>query len=69
MKPSRLIFAFLLGGIVIATCAGRVGLAILLAMFLMFLIVISLLAGAFRNESTEPRLPGANPPEDRAPRD
>ena len=51
MKPSSLIFAFLLGGIVTAIFVGALPLAMILTMFLIFLIVIAFLAAAFRGRS------------------
>jgi membrane protein implicated in regulation of membrane protease activity len=50
MKPSNFIFAFLLGGISVSVLLGAAPLAILLAMFLLLLILVSLLARAFRQK-------------------
>jgi membrane protein implicated in regulation of membrane protease activity len=59
MKPSHFIFAFLLGGISVAVFLGAAPLAILLAMFLLLLILVSLLARAFRQKSGRAHLTGA----------
>jgi hypothetical protein len=47
VKPSRLIFAFLLGGIAVSILVGAFSLAILLGVFLTFLIVVAVLASYF----------------------
>ena len=69
MKPSSLIFAFLLGGIVVAIFLGALSLAIILAMFLIFLIVIAVLAAVFRNRSANSSQMPAEPPKKNAPRE
>jgi hypothetical protein len=55
MRPSRLIFAFLSGGIVFSYLLGAPALALMLAIFLTFLIAVSLLGSWARGEAESAR--------------
>jgi membrane protein implicated in regulation of membrane protease activity len=55
MRPSRIIFAFLAGGIVTSFLLGRIDWALLLAIFLTFAVVLSMLRRVFHPAEIESR--------------